>query len=461
MSRNGRHSLEARIGQIGREIFARARGAEPSPLHRAWWQRLLLDWVMQDEALKTQLFRFIESMPRLHSSQAVAARLRECLRDDYGRDRRLPGIIDFATSYASDDTPLARSVAWSAQFGAKQMARQFIAGSTASEAIAAVQRLRREGQTFTIDVLGETVHSSADADRFARTYLDLIDAMAQAAPQWEHRPVLDDAPFGPLPRVNISIKLSALTQRFDPAAPDASRDGVLSRLRPILHKARRAGIFVNVDLEHYAVKDLTFDLFMGVMSEPDFRDWNGIGVVVQAYLRDSEADLRRLLDWARRRGTPITVRLVKGAYWDSETALARREGRTPPVWSEKWQSDAQYERLAAIMLDNTVHLRPAFASHNVRSLAAVLAMSEARRLPPRTLEVQMLYGMGDPLKEALTQMQQRVRIYTPFGELMPGMAYFVRRLLENTANESFLRQTFSENIPESELLAAPGTLEHI
>src|SRR5262249_23168946 len=155
-----------------------------------------------------------------------------------------------------------------------------------------------------------------DADHFQKTYLDLIDAMAASAPSWPVNPLLDDAPFGPLPRVNLSIKLSALAPKFDPLAYDKVGATVASRLRPVLSAARRRGVFLNVDLEHYAVKDLTFDLFMRVMSEPDFRDWPDVGVVVQAYLRDSESDLRRLVDWARQRGTPITVRLVKGAYWD-------------------------------------------------------------------------------------------------------------------------------------------------
>lgn len=448
--------LEHRIRQIGRDIFARARRAEPSPLRLAWWQRQFLDWVMQDEGLKVQLFRFIEAMPQLRGPRAVAAHLRQYLRGERRNGHSLPPLIDVATGYASDDSVHARAVALAARVGSMQMAGQFIAGATPAEAVSSILRLRRAGMTFTLDVLGETVLCSADADAFAALYLELIDALSESAPTWPANPLLDAAPFGPLPRVNLSIKLSALSPKFDPLAAERVTEAILARLRPVLRRAREKGAFVNIDMEHYAVKDLTYDIFMRVMSETEFRDWEDVGIVNQAYLRDSERDLRRLIAWVRQRGTPITVRLVKGAYWDYETAQAVVRRWPIPVWTDKWRSDRHFERQAGVLLDNHEWTRPAFASHNVRSLAAALAMAEQKGVPPRTLEVQMLYGMGDPLKQAMIDRGQRVRIYTPFGELMPGMAYFIRRLLENTANEGFLRQSFSEHVPEDVLLAPPG-----
>ena len=149
------------------------------------------------------------------------------------------------------------------------------------------------------------------------------------------------------------------------------------------------------------------------------------------------------------------MRLVKGAYWDSETVLARQRGWPVPVWEEKWRTDLSYERCVDLLLDRTDALRPAFASHNVRSLARALAASKARKLPPRFVELQALYGMADPLKAALVKFGERVRVYTPFGELIPGMAYLVRRLLENTSNESFVRSELAEGDAVTELLAPP------
>jgi RHH-type proline utilization regulon transcriptional repressor/proline dehydrogenase/delta 1-pyrroline-5-carboxylate dehydrogenase len=208
-------------------------------------------------------------------------------------------------------------------------------------------------------------------------------------------------------------------------------------------------------MEQYAFKDLTLRIFEEVLTEPEFADWPDVGVAVQAYLRDAEADLRRLRAWAERRGVPVAVRLVKGAYWDYETILAQQQGWPSPVWGRKWETDAQYERLTAFLLENRRWLRPALASHNIRSLAHALALARALGLPPRSYEIQMLYGMADPIKDVLVRLGQRVRVYTPYGELLPGMAYLVRRLLENTANDSFLRASFSEHTPEEQLLMNP------
>src|SRR5262249_33229609 len=148
-------------------------------------------------------------------------------------------------------------------------------------------------------------------------------------------------------------------------------------------------------------------------------------------------------------------RLVKGAYWDYETVVAAQQGWPVPVFTEKWQSDANYERCTRFLLEHSKHLRPAFGTHNVRSLAHALALAQQLGLSHDSYEIQMLYGMAEPIKDALVAMGQRVRVYTPYGQLLPGMAYLVRRLLENTANESFLRASFIEHLSEEQLLMNP------
>jgi RHH-type proline utilization regulon transcriptional repressor/proline dehydrogenase/delta 1-pyrroline-5-carboxylate dehydrogenase len=177
---------------------------------------------------------------------------------------------------------------------------------------------------------------------------------------------------------------------------------------------------------------------------------------MQAYLRDTEADLGKMRDWAEReRGTSVWVRLVKGAYWDYETIMAQQLGWPIRVWSHKWESDACYERLTRFLLENRRWLRPAFGSHNIRSLAHAMAVARTLGVPPGGFEIQMLYGMADQIKDVLVGMKHRVRVYTPYGDLLPGMAYLVRRLLENTANESFLRASFSEHVPIEQLMRNP------
>jgi RHH-type proline utilization regulon transcriptional repressor/proline dehydrogenase/delta 1-pyrroline-5-carboxylate dehydrogenase len=261
-----------------------------------------------------------------------------------------------------------------------------------------------------------------------------------------------------MPRLNLSVKLTGLDPHFDAIDPPRAIAAVGARLRPLLRHARQVGAFVNVDMESSKHHDLTIELFQQILMEPEFRDWENVGIVLQAYLKRGEDALASLLRWGRERGARFAIRLVKGAYWDAETAAAVRNHSEPPVWTQKWQSDACYERMARTMLASTPFIRPAFASHNVRSLAVVCALAEQLGVSPRSYEVQMLFGMGDPLKHAMAKLGRCVRVYCPYGELMPGMGYLIRRLLENTSNEGFLKQSFGDRAARDRLLANPADL---
>src|SRR5207253_10225269 len=190
----------------------------------------------------------------------------------------------------------------------------------------------------------------------------------------------------------------------------------------------------------------------------EFKDWPHVGIVIQAYLRDSEADLRDLIEWGRKRDTRFAVRLVKGAYWNYETTKAIQNSWDCTVSFQKPQSDANFETLTRLLLENESIVTAAFGSHNVRSIAHEQALADELGMDPSRFEFQLLYGMAGPIKRALVEMGYRVREYCPIGELLPGMAYLVRRLLENTSNEGFLRAKFAENVPAKELLRNPREL---
>ena len=209
-------------------------------------------------------------------------------------------------------------------------------------------------------------------------------------------------------------------------------------------------------MEHYAFKDLTLEIFKDVLMEKEFRDFADVGIVVQAYLPDAERDLADLLTWVKKRGTSVWVRLVKGAYWDYETVAARARDWPIPVYQRKWQSDDNYERQTRFLMENYTWLRPAFGSHNLRSLAHAVAWARHLKVPIGAYEIQMLYGMGAEQAQLFAELGHRVRCYTPFGELIPGMAYLVRRLLENTSNDSFLRASFAEHVSIEELMMKPA-----
>jgi RHH-type proline utilization regulon transcriptional repressor/proline dehydrogenase/delta 1-pyrroline-5-carboxylate dehydrogenase len=407
---------------------------------------------MNDPATKVQLFRFIDALPTLTSHASVRRHLEEYL-DEAGE--HVPGLIAWPLALAPSGAMGDALLASAAYAGATRMAGRFIAGATPAQALVTVKRLRRKRTSFTADLLGEAVISDSEATTYQRTCLELLRGLAGPLSAEPEVPQIDRDDRGPVPRVNLSLKLTSLVAWFDALHAELTTREVLERLRPILRVAREVGAFVNVDMEQYAHKDLTYDIFGTVLLEPEFHDWPHAGIVCQAYLPEALGDLERLRDWARARGTPITVRLVKGAYWDYEVLHARQIGWPVPVYQQKWATDANYERCARFLLQNAGTLRPAFGSHNVRSVSAALALAETLHVPHSAIEVQMLYGMGEPIQRALVGEGLRLRVYTPYGAMLPGMAYLVRRLLENTSNESFLRASSVERVPEDELLRNP------
>ncbi|QJW99785.1 L-glutamate gamma-semialdehyde dehydrogenase [Frigoriglobus tundricola] len=445
--------LDTRTKEFGREIFARLDRQGPVLFTRAWLEDKLMGLGMHDPALKVQLFRFVDTLPYLKRPEEVSRHLREYLNE--ARDE-VPWWVRWGTKVIPNGGVLGQVLAFASQRGAEQMARKFIAGSNVAEAVAAVRAMRDRRLGFTIDLLGEATITEPEADHVQKQYLDLLHGLTRDVNALPEAPLIDRDDRGPIPRVNVSVKLSALYSQFDPIDPTGTSRAVRKRLRPILALAKQTGAFVNFDMEQHSFKDVTLQIFREILTEPEFRDWPHVGIAIQAYLKDTEADLHALLDWAKTvRKTPVWIRLVKGAYWDYETVIAAQNHWPVPVFTKKWQSDANFEKLTEFLLANVEWLVPAFGSHNIRSISHALAVAEKLKVPPRRFEFQMLYGMADAIKESIQSLGHRVRIYTPYGQLLPGMAYLVRRLLENSSNDSFLRQGFAEGLSEELLLRDP------
>ncbi len=447
--------LEKKTRQIGRELFGRI-GRGPSPWHRVWWDERLMNWSLSDPQVRVQLFRFIDALPSLRSAGSVRRHLAEYLAQ---AGEHVPWWLKLAVGLAPAGSDRERLLAWSARSAAMMMARKFIAGATPEQATKSVLGLRDKSLAFTVDLLGEAVISEAEADLYQQTCIDLIRGLSTALNEVPEIPLIDRDQKGPIPRVNLSLKLSSLTTHFDPIHTEVTLASVAGRLRPILRTAREMNAYVHVDMEQYFSRFLTYAIFCRVLAEPEFRDWPDVGIVVQAYQPQAEAELRMLLKWVESRGTPITIRLVKGAYWDYEVLTARRLGWPEPVFLRKWQSDAMYERCTRFLIDHHEKLRPAFGSHNIRSLAHAIAAAETAAIGPAGFELQTLHGMGDVIQAALVARGHRVRVYTPYGAMLPGMAYLVRRLLENTSNESFLKASLAEHVEIENLLRKPDEVE--
>jgi RHH-type proline utilization regulon transcriptional repressor/proline dehydrogenase/delta 1-pyrroline-5-carboxylate dehydrogenase len=448
---NGHASLQKEIEARGLEIFARMKTQKPGVFKNVTGR--LMDWSMRNEGLKVQLFRFVDVLPTLHSSAEIARHAQEYLGGASG----LPRSVRWGIQASARVPWLA---AFAARRGVAQMGKTFILARNGVEAVPALLKMRRQPLAFTMDILGETAVSEVEAERYQARYLELIETLSREAAKWPQVEQIDRDDRGVIPRVNISVKLSALYSQIHPADPETAIARILGRLRPLLLTARKYGVFINLDMESTALKDVTLEVFKRVLDEPELRDYPHAGIAFQAYLRDSERDFDGLLGWAKAHQRRITIRLIKGAYWDYETLLARQREWPVPVFQNKSETDANYEKLAQRMLENQEFINCAFATHNVRSAAACMAHAEKLGVSPRSFEFQMLNGMAEPVKVALAEMGYRVRDYCPVGEVLPGMSYLVRRLLENTSNEGFLRATFNEHVPPAALLRDPAEVPH-
>ncbi len=427
-------------------------GENRSPLASLQLDDKLLAWAMNNSGLRVQLFRLIDCLPSLESRPEIATHVQEYLSDE---SVELPSSLKNLLNFTDPNSLAAQTAASTFRKGVAMLAQRYIAGETTEQILKTIERLRRNQMAFTIDLLGEAVISEAEAQSYQQRYLDLLATLSQAAQNWQSVPAIDTAEGEDLPKVQVSVKLTAFYSQFDPLDPESSREKVCERVRPLLRRAQELGAAIHFDMEQYVYKDLTLAILKDLLMEEEFRDRADIGVTLQAYLRDSQQDLEDLIAWAKQRGTPITIRLVKGAYWDQETIRATQHRWLSPVFPTKAETDCNFEQITQTLLTNHEWLHGAIGSHNVRSQALAIAIAEDLNIPRQRFELQVLYGMGDTLAKAMVKRGHRVRVYSPYGQLLPGMAYLIRRLLENTANSSFLRQKL-ENRPAEELLAPPS-----
>ena len=441
-------SLQSEIEKRGRGMFELVGKYPESFFSKAGFYQRLMTLSMRDEQLKLQLFRFVAVLPSLHTSGEIIEHLQEYFADAHD-SRKLSEFLEAGVRLAGIAPWISGPIL---RWNVSEMARQFIAGRNSNDVMRTLRKRRSQKIGFTVDLLGEAVVSETEADEYAARYLDLLEGLARETRDWLE-PLGTNSDLFPV--VNLSVKISALSSQISPDDPADTIANLAPKLRPLLRRARELGAFINFDMESYAHKNVTLELFKTVFTEEEFKDWAHAGIVIQAYLRDSEVDLRDLIEWGGARGTRFAVRLVKGAYWDYETTKSRQNGWDCPVYLQKPESDANFETLTRLLLENESIVTSAFGSHNVRSIAHAQALAEELGIDRSRFEFQLLYGMAGPIKRALVETGYRVREYCPVGELLPGMAYLVRRLLENTSNEGFLHAKFSENVPAEDLLRDP------
>ncbi|MBD2524204.1 L-glutamate gamma-semialdehyde dehydrogenase [Nostoc sp. FACHB-133] len=447
-------SYEAKTQEIAKQLLAATqenRSFFSSLRDQMRWDDKLLAWAMSNPGLRVQLFRFIDTLPALHSKSEIASHLQEYLGDE---SVELPAALKGMLNFANPDSMPGQVAATTVGTAVETLAHKYISGENIKQVIKTVERLRKEKMAFTIDLLGEAVITEAEAQSYLERYLELMQQLVEASKNWAAIPAIDEADGELIPKVQVSVKLTAFYSQFDPLDAKGSEERVSDRIRILLRRAKELGAAVHFDMEQYAYKDITLSILKKLLLEEEFRQRTDIGMTIQAYLRDSEQDAKNVISWLKERGYPLTIRLVKGAYWDQETIKAAQKHWKQPVYNDKAATDANFETITQLLLENHQYVYSAIGSHNVRSHSRAIAIAESLNVPRRRFELQVLYGMGDKVAKALVDRGYRVRVYCPYGELLPGMAYLIRRLLENTANSSFLRQNL-ENRPIEELLAPP------
>src|SRR5436190_1930893 len=292
-------AIEAQTQAIGHHLFANLSDTRPRIWNRRWWDDRMMAWSMQDESLKVQLFRFVDVLPMLSSPDSVTEHLHEYLETVQDK---LPMAVRVALGVARR-TPFTRAaVARAARLSAQDFARRFIAGENSRQVLRAAKKERGLRRGFTLDILGEAVISESEAEKYFRAYIDLLEAVTPEVQSWPADALIDEDDRGPIPRVNLSVKLSALDSQFDALDHEGTTRRAGDRLKELFRAARRLGAFINVDMESYDKKDLTLHVFKTVLGEPEFRDWTDVGIVIQCYLESAQTDLIDLRNWSYSRG---------------------------------------------------------------------------------------------------------------------------------------------------------------
>ena len=386
-------------------------------LDLSWWSQQVLIFSSKNPRLQKQLFKFVDLYPSLKTPEMVAKYLLEYMREE---DLFLGDLVYVGTRF-----PLGASlVDRFTRFGVKSLAKNFIVDNDEQKLSKKIEELSLSGLDCTLDILGELAISQEESEKYLQTYLDLLETK---------------------PGIALSVKLSSLCSQMKASAYELNKKTLKDNLAKIFRAALDNVSEITIDSEHYDTKTLFFDTVKELLLTEEFKNWSGAGVVIQAYLKESRSDLISFIEFSQKRKVSLKIRLVKGAYWDYERAVAIQNNWNIPVYERKVETDKNYEDLLDLLFKNHKYIFPAIASHNIRSIAVTMELAKLYKVDKDRYEFQFLYGMLDHMKLFLSERSYGVRVYLPCGDLVEGMAYLVRRLLENTANDSFLFQSFSDD----------------
>jgi RHH-type transcriptional regulator, proline utilization regulon repressor / proline dehydrogenase / delta 1-pyrroline-5-carboxylate dehydrogenase len=451
-------SLQHQIEELGNKVFNLMSQERPSFFKKSFWSGKMLHWSLNRPELKRDLFRLVDVLPSLANADEVIDHTEQYLGAEA---EKLNHLFRWGL-HSPKGSIRSRLVAYGIQRGVKEMANQFIAGDNAKASIKTLKNLRSKGFTFTVDLLGEYALSDKEAVHYLERYCDCIDEFVklgksitfngsvysgQSDYSIANNVAIDTIPDrhdSDIQPFSLSIKLSALYPHLNPLNLKESIKLLIPRISILLRKASKSGCSVYFDAEDSQRRDIILAIFKNIFQLEEFKDFPLPGIVIQAYSKDILAIATDLVHYAKKQNKRIAVRLVKGAYWDHEISQSIYNSWEFPLYTNKLDTDIAFEDTLKLLFDNIEVIYPAIASHNVRSISYGCCYAQSKSIMPTSFELQMLHGMAEPIAES----------YRKLG-------YLVRRLLENTSNESFLKHTFFDSREIKQLLSDPRSkLDH-
>ena len=413
-----------------------------SPLFEKF-SNALLNLTADFPLVRIHLLKFLAILPSLdHDTQGREVKrilqesFRRLLKDNTFQEKKLPFWLSISVTLVLPIFSLipARILATVVRMSVRATARRFIAGETISVADRSIKALLQSGRTATLDQLGELVVSPSEADTYLTRVLELIEGLSRTVEKGARN-------AAGILSAHVSVKVTALGAQIVPEDFEGSYKQIAPRLIQILLAAKEHHVFINIDAEHHHVRDLVLSIYSKVLLEtPELHTFEDTGIVLQAYLRDAHSHLDKILNLAQKRKIRMPIRLVKGAYWDAETVEAEAHGFAAPQFQNKVETDIHYRQLVHRILSSAEDLQLCVASHNLFDHAFAESLRELRFPQAPTLEHQCLHMTYEALSVGLARSGLPVRNYVPIGSLLVGMAYLVRRIMENSSQVGFLTQ---------------------
>jgi RHH-type proline utilization regulon transcriptional repressor/proline dehydrogenase/delta 1-pyrroline-5-carboxylate dehydrogenase len=451
-SLNGELSTEL---SLRTKTYASSLLAEIQKYKKTWFEQFSdfgLSLVSEYDALRLHLLKFLAILPCLdhdksgHEVKRLFVESLELLNEE---KKSLPIFISiflpFLVLVSKVLPPFI--LAPVLRYASSMMAKRFIAGENISNSISTLQDLKQTGRDATLDQLGELVLSETEADHYKNKVLEIIEGLKKFYPHGERN-------AAGILRAHISVKTTALGSQLKAHAYEDSYQKIAPRLKEILRAAKAAKVFVNIDAEHYHFRDLVWKIYSQVLKENlELYQWQDTGIVVQAYLTDAMDHLKDILHFQQERKTNMPIRLVKGAYWDAETIEAKAHHFDPPQFLNKIETDIHFRQLAHQLLSHN-YVQLVIASHNVLDHAYGESLRTTLFPQAPVIEHQCLHMTYEALSVALVKMGYAVRNYMPVGNLLVGMAYLVRRIMENSSQVGVLKMLRSHQHinPEEDIL---------